>query len=1781
MQLASPEGCIPCPAGYFCNSTAISQFSRWPCPIGYYCNIGTNKPTLCPKSTVTLRGGAANITDCVDCPPGFYCSNSSSVQKCPIGNFCPSNSVAPIPCPAGTYRNATEGEQIDDCHICPGGYYCPRETAVYFACTAGNFCLPGSANQSTCTPGDYCPGLTPYPAPCPAGFYCMNTTDLQVCPAAHFCPSYSMYPEPCPAGTYRNDTGAESILQCHLCPGGYYCSRATAVYSSCKAGFFCEPGSANQTICPPGYYCPSQTSYPVTCPGGFYCPQGSIAPVECYIGTYCPSGTSSPIPCPLGYYGADVTNHTSAYLGSLSSACLPCPPGYYGTDPQRLVCTLCTAGYVCEGATTSATPTNSSQNGYPCPPGSYCPAGSSAPSLCPAGRYEPYFRATNASQCIPCPVGSYQYLEGQNSCFHCSSSSTSLEGSTECTCIGKNRGFQPGDGFCICIPGYEFVNKDFVVSSQADGSEDCQPIVYARCSLPYSRNSYGSCVIPSDYCTQVCGVGGGSFSLTTGTCDCTYAKPLSVLCNASCRAGGATATCSNGRLLITDPITGSVSSVDPSLIPSYGSFDCSVSGSSVLSMSTSDGKFSGYFGIGKTLSNFANPSNRRRLWLVDDYALHFEHFDRILLGSSNSSSVNATSFVAVLPNPVVCIKVGDSIIFDVSSNDYPVYVKDSLLNTNPTFDYSAFRDIESLASKNVTITSFAFTFSQNGTYVFQLASYNYATTVVTVTPSSINCTTEAPFVTFSQKNLAIMGVSANSSIVLSPDWTLVIGLLFGMMGLIIIVVGFLYYFRKRAWSSHHEISVTYRTSNRSKPESTPTKGGLFSKPKILPGDPDALHNIDDDLEAKIPAQELDVEFDEDMQVPELARHMQTHHDEIDRRLIDQNDLLETLHASLKKEVDELKSLISASAVEMGGGIGDSKNERKIEALLTKMKSDLNSRAVFDQSLESSNARTLQLLERIMDSLRDGSPNFAREVTKEVVDKALKAYEYEQSLGEIESSLLHDFVEEIEYLVNFVVGTLLPGIENERRRMDNAERSLLHSLKDGNVEVSSEIISAFHRAMYADHETDAVFSDIIHSFKAFSERNAPASVEKLLSLEKLFVQTIAVDLHKGNLSVIEDDRDNAEKDMIPYLEDLRTEIEVLMQYSPAVIPKYTSALREAGASRAEVLRMIDRSLEQINLEKPKNVASSPIVDMAALAPLIEALKMAQAISPDTTSIFPRESEEREFDSAIPSDVITQYESQVVPHSEEYEEPDSSLNNISAESIHSFAELNEKVVEAMLNSDIDATQKEELFTATENGKILLFTDFPYVSTLDQAIIASILESETRQMEEMIKVATEIRPAVDDSEEDIARRYLEEQTRLQQQLQLEREQMLRTLSLESSMTDIIAEEGDSPLHADTELPPLLLARYAIKLRLHTLETRLDFAELQLRIEAAVSGTEKGDKFSLKQVASEEIEELLESCRLRRLALVDEERAFAEVHVENDMENDAAISALNSTVFATIGQFEKRLQENFVSREKLYEDICSANTESVKDDSIGFDPADREAVILRNEEECNKLRDINQTLRENDLRIFYSEKERIEEILRYMKSWSGCLNYRNYQSSLHDRIIAGKYFELDMLKRVVVIEEEFKREAVLLRTSTNLIQRGATRGEIEIELSNVNNGAKESRAVMLKEMEASKREAIENERLRLATNDLDYEQEYAVAVEIDCHRNLLIGKRVRDSHQIAWDSLRDAVQEKKAILMNILVAQKQPFILQSYLSKQIDFELMREDFEMRSVYRDLVITV
>ena len=598
--------------------------------------------------------GLTNASQCEPCAASFYCSDEATTvatkgcwpgyvcrggdvypsEKCPVGHFCAGNNSVPEPCAAGMYQNVT-GQS--ECMACPAGAYCGLATVQPHLCPVSTYSIDPGAVECTA---------------CPSGFFCKDqgTIDFTnfICPPGTYCPEATDELVLCPAGTYRNETGGSKLAQCLETPGGYYSEEGAKLPRYCSdpakhVGYFCPAGSGNMTICPPGAYCPwAPPSADVTaCPESYYCPQGSLAPTLCFNGTYCPAESEIYRWCPLGYRGAPDSNNT---YGSIADACEECPAGKYGASPDRLSCDRCTPGYVCLGATTSATPASrATDNGYECPAGHYCPIGSSTELPCPKvnsnlntgpvslgargsyrkihslahthplqwhqGHYNPNTGASNVSSCLPCNPGDYQNVAGSATCKSCSTSSTSIDpGATVCTCLGLNRGFQPSDGYCTCDPGFEFYDENYNVQT-GDGEVDCQPVVYERCSDSQVRDQTGDCVDSGD-CSSQCGDDGGTYISSIGSCECNNLDTLDEVCDADCRAESSYITANGDGTLSVCDSTGNCTDVDTADIDGFrGAISCASDDCSTVSMDSTSGGIEGVYGLS---SSIGTEARRRR-----------------------------------------------------------------------------------------------------------------------------------------------------------------------------------------------------------------------------------------------------------------------------------------------------------------------------------------------------------------------------------------------------------------------------------------------------------------------------------------------------------------------------------------------------------------------------------------------------------------------------------------------------------------------------------------------------------------------------------------------------------------------------------------------------------------------------------------------------------------------------------------------------------------------------------------------------------------------------------------------------------------------------------------------------------------------------------------------------------------------------------------------------------------------------------------------------------------
>lgn len=209
------SGCQSCQQGTY--QPNLASASCGVCPEGYYCPI----PTLakaCPpgsfrnnyiKVTFPRKSDDSNNywyvqpgTKCIRCPAGYYATSAGSkiCIKCPRGYYCSDPTVAPKPCPAGTFSNLEYG--IQSCMVCPDGSY--TTTIASKTCTM-------------CPKGYYCADPSKAPAKCPIGTFSNSTVGQLLC-------------TPCPPGTYAATTGS---TQCTPCPMGKCCNDPTLSPQPC------------------------------------------------------------------------------------------------------------------------------------------------------------------------------------------------------------------------------------------------------------------------------------------------------------------------------------------------------------------------------------------------------------------------------------------------------------------------------------------------------------------------------------------------------------------------------------------------------------------------------------------------------------------------------------------------------------------------------------------------------------------------------------------------------------------------------------------------------------------------------------------------------------------------------------------------------------------------------------------------------------------------------------------------------------------------------------------------------------------------------------------------------------------------------------------------------------------------------------------------------------------------------------------------------------------------------------------------------------------------------------------------------------------------------------------------------------------------------------------------------------------------------------------------------------------------------------------------------------
>ncbi|KAL8271281.1 hypothetical protein Esti_004796 [Eimeria stiedai] len=834
-MLSGAAECLHCPKGYVCTQGTTKPVI---CPAGYYCEEG-QEPKLCPGGAKSNFSGLSEEGQCIECGSGEACDGTQSLGSCkagylclagvgpsltpplwqnqytasgvqiggpcPIGHFCPEGAKTPTACSRGTSTVGEGGVAAGDCVVCNAGWYCSLNSPGVLECPAGSYCPKGSIEPIECPAGTY--SLSPmatdktFCLECPAGYVCMpGTVDyLQwPCPLGYYCPKGSGIAFPCEQGTYGVISKATSPEECQKCPPGtlhfrtflphwYICTGAESPPAPCPAGRLCSNDSTGDVLCPAGSYCPGGAEEPLSCPQSYYCPEGSSSPGVCPDGSVCQVGVEAPILCPAGTYKGYFSECVNA--PSTSSCCQMCPPGTFASSPGSSACEPCPAGYLCYGGTATHSPQlRVVDKGEPCPVGHYCPPGSSAPEPCPAGTYNDKEAGGNLLEaCKPCEPDTYSDSAGQSGCYACGPTSSAEAGAKTCSCLGRHRWFQGIQGSCVCEGGYESYGPTGNSLSNVDSVLDCQPIVRDNCSgsqlaqlvtsSPKLRDSEGYCVDPST-CEQNCINKRGGFVLLAGRCMCLPLRGADVACDAECKRTLVKAYYQDGALNFRSDKSGSVGKLQVADLAAngraLGSIECrpnTWTNCAVHFYTTTKNGVLGLFGTPESLQEEA------KLRLAS-------------LGAASSEVTQARRLAAfegtpAVDNPVQCLQLYDTVAWKLEEDTYPVFLKDSLLNSNVAIDLSVFAELESAfqsprdekggIKQTRSLEYFLYTFRVEGVFVFGTSASRTPQAIFSVLPAGVHCPpgTRYPGVG-TPSSFARLGVQIYSAGNVEPDLTIVL-----------------------------------------------------------------------------------------------------------------------------------------------------------------------------------------------------------------------------------------------------------------------------------------------------------------------------------------------------------------------------------------------------------------------------------------------------------------------------------------------------------------------------------------------------------------------------------------------------------------------------------------------------------------------------------------------------------------------------------------------------------------------------------------------------------------------------------------------------------------------------------------------------------------------------------------------------------------------------------------------------------------------------------------------
>ena len=155
------------------------------------------------------------------------------------------------------------------------------------------------------------------------------------------------------------------------------------------------------------------------------------------------------------------------------------------------------------------------------------------------------------------------------------------------------------------------------------------------------------------------------------------------------------------------------------------------------------------------------------------------------------------SLPQTISNPLLCLQLNEAIVFQLSQDanssslHYPVYNKEHLLNSNPGFDYGAFRQLANFIQSGVNISQFVFTFSEAGSYYFRDSIVTSSQMVVTVMQDGVTCERDGQdfrVLPSSSAYLIQYGIASQPIVNQEPNLAAILGIMATCLFILLVVI---------------------------------------------------------------------------------------------------------------------------------------------------------------------------------------------------------------------------------------------------------------------------------------------------------------------------------------------------------------------------------------------------------------------------------------------------------------------------------------------------------------------------------------------------------------------------------------------------------------------------------------------------------------------------------------------------------------------------------------------------------------------------------------------------------------------------------------------------------------------------------------------------------------------------------------------------------------------------------------------------------------------------------